>query len=75
MLELKDKVGMAGGAATATGQAATTQDKTIADAEAALEALGTKPAEAQKAAQAAQAMLGPQASVEELVRAALKGRG
>jgi Holliday junction DNA helicase RuvA len=75
VLELKDKVGMAGGAATATGQAATTQDKTIADAEAALEALGTKPAEAQKAAQAAQAMLGPQASVEELVRAALKGRG
>ena len=73
VLELKDKVGMAGGAATATGQAATTQDKTIADAEAALEALGTKPAEAQKAAQAAQAMLGPQASVEELVRAALKG--
>ena len=45
------------------------------DDEAALEALGTKPAEAQKAAQAAQAMLGPQASVEELVRAALKGGG
>ena len=73
VLELKDKVGMARGAATAPGQAATAQDKTIADAEAALEALGTKPAEAQKAAQAAQAMLGPQASVEELVRAALKG--
>ena len=66
---------MANGAATAPGQAATTQNKTIADAEAALEALGTKPAEAQKAAQAAQAMLGPQASVEELVRAALKGGG
>ena len=75
VLELKDKVSMANGAATAPGQAATTQDKTIADAEAALEALGTKPAEAQKAAQAAQAMLGPQASVEELVRAALKGGG
>lgn len=74
VLELKDKVGVAGGAATALGQAST-QNKTIADAEAALEALGTKPAEAQKAAQAALAMLGPQASVEELVRAALKGGG
>jgi Holliday junction DNA helicase RuvA len=73
VLELKDKVGVAGGAATGLGQAPTPRDKTIADAAAALEALGTKPAEAQKAAQAAQAMLGPQAAVEELVRAALKG--
>ena len=69
VLELKDKVGVA----TALGQAAPPRDKTIADAAAALEALGTKPAEAQKAAQAAQAMLGPKAAVEELVRAALKG--
>ena len=74
VLELKDKVGVAVGAATAPGQAAP-RDKTIADAAAALEALGTKPVEAQKAAQAAQAMLGPKASVEELVRAALKGGG
>ena len=73
VLELKDKVGVAVGAATALGQAAAPRDKTIADAAAALEALGTKPAEAQKAAQAAQAMLGPKAAVEELVRAALKG--
>ena len=73
VLELKDKVGVAGGAATPLGQAAAPRDKTIADAAAALEALGTKPAEAQKAAQAAQAMLGPKAAVEELVRAALKG--
>ena len=73
VLELKDKVGVAVGAATALGQAAAPRDKTIADAAAALEALGTKPAEAQKAAQAAQAMLGPKAVVEELVRAALKG--
>jgi Holliday junction DNA helicase RuvA len=69
VLELKDKVG----GATALGQTAPPRDKTIADAAAALEALGTKPAEAQKAAQAAQAMLGPKAAVEELVRAALKG--
>ena len=73
VLELKDKVGVAGGAATALGQGLAPRDKTIADTAAALEALGTKPAEALKAAQAAQAMLGPQASVEELVRAALKG--
>lgn len=73
VLELKDKVGVAVGAATPLGQAAAPRNKTIADAAAALEALGTKPAEAQKAAQAAQAMLGPKAAVEELVRAALKG--
>ena len=42
-------------------------------AAAAREALGTKPAEALKAAQAARAMLGPQAAVEKLVRAARKG--
>ena len=74
VLELKDKLGLVSGAAAAPlGQALAAHDKPIADAAAALEALGTKPAEAQKAAQAAQAMLGPKAAVEELVRAALKG--
>ena len=74
VLELKDKLGLVSGAAAAPlGQALAAHDKPIADAAAALEALGTKPLEAQKAAQAARAMLGPQASVEELVRAALKG--
>ena len=73
VLELKDKLGPAGSTATALGQGAAPHDKPIADAAAALEALGTKPAEALKAAQAARAMLGPQASVEKLVRAALKG--
>ena len=74
VLELKDKLGVApDGAATPLGQALAAHDKPIADAAAALEALGTRPAEALKAAQAARAMLGPQASVEELVRAALKG--
>ena len=73
VLELKDKIGPVTGTTTAPGQVLAPRDKTIADAAAALEALGTKPAEAQKAAQAAQAMLGPQATVEELVRAALKG--
>ena len=74
VLELKDKLGLvSGGAAAPLGQALAAHDKPIADAAAALEALGTKPAEALKAAQAARAMLGPQASVEKLVRAALKG--
>ena len=74
VLELKDKLGLVSGAAAAPlGQALAAHDKPIADAAAALAALGTKPLEALKAAQAARAMLGPQASVEELVRAALKG--
>ena len=74
VLELKDKLGVApDGAAAPLGQALAAHDKPIADAAAALEALGTRPAEALKAAQAARAMFGPQASVEELVRAALKG--
>ena len=73
VLELKDKLGPAGSAATALGQGAAPHAKTLADTVSALEALGTRPAEALKAAQAARAMLGPQASVEELVRAALKG--
>mgnify|MGYP003311210273 FL=1 len=73
VLELKDKLGPAPGAEAPLGQALAAHDKPIADTAAALEALGTKPAEALKAAQAARAMLGPQASVEKLVRAALKG--
>ena len=73
VLELKDKLGPSTGTAGMLGQAALSQDKTMADTEAALEALGTKSGEAQKAAQAARAILGPQATVEELVRAALKG--
>ena len=74
VLELKDKVGKVDGELPAAlGQAPSGADKNIADTVAALEALGSKPAEAMKAAQAAQAMLGPQAAVEELVRAALKG--
>ena len=41
----------------ALGQAATLHDKILVDTVAALEALGTKPAEAQKSAEAARAML------------------
>lgn len=74
VLELKDKVDhLHGDLPTALGQVPNDLDKSISDTVAALEALGSKTAEAQKAAQAAKAMLGNQASVEELVRAALKG--
>ena len=74
VLELKDKVGCSHeDLPTALGQVQGDFDKSISDTVAALEALGSKTVEAQKAAQAARAMLGPQASVEELVRAALKG--
>ena len=74
VLELKDKVDhLHGDLPTALGQGPNDLDKSISDTVAALEALGSKTAEAQKAAQAAKAMLGNQASVEELVRAALKG--
>jgi len=74
VLELKDKVDhLHGNLPTALGQVPGDLDKSISDTVAALEALGSKSVEAQKAAQAAKAMLGDQASVEELVRAALKG--
>jgi len=74
VLELKDKVDhLHGDLPTALGQVPGDLDKSISDTVAALEALGSKSVEAQKAAQAAKAMLGDQASVEALVRAALKG--
>ena len=74
VLELKDKADhLHGDSPTALGQMPGDLDKSISDTVAALEALGSKTVEAQKAAQAAKAMLGDQASVEELVRAALKG--
>ena len=74
VLELKDKVDhLHGDLPTALGQVPGDLDKSISDTVAALEALGSKSVEAQKSAQAAKAMLGDQASVEELVRAALKG--
>ena len=44
----------------------------LADAEAALIALGSKPKDAQEAIRAAAAMLGPDKPVDELVRAALQ---
>ncbi len=73
VVELRDKIGAAGAweAASAKHSLSTTDQK-INDAVLALMALGFKQVEAHDTVRAAQAMLGPQAGVEELVRASLK---
>jgi len=70
VLELKDKVGEATGVA---GTAPVTHDPKQADAIAALISLGYKPADAQKSVAAANEAAGKPLTVEELVRAALRG--
>lgn len=73
VVELKDKIGEAGaweaGSAERTLSAG---DQKVNDAVLALMALGFKQAEAVESVRAAQAVLGPDAGVESLVRAALK---
>ncbi len=73
VVELRDKIGAAGAweAASAKHSLSATDQK-INDAVLALMALGFKQVEAHDTVRAAQAMLGPQAGVEELVRASLK---
>ena len=71
VVELKDKLGDEPvEAGSASGKSA--DDQKLADAEAALIALGSKPKDAQDAIRAAAAMLGPDKPVDELVRAALQ---
>lgn len=73
VVELKDKMGPATATATASGGATLPpEDRKLGDAAAALVALGVKPADAHDTVKAALAMLGPQATVEQLVRASLK---
>ena len=73
VIELKDKVGVAGALEASSAQRALSpDDQKINDAVLALVALGYKQAEAHESIRAAQAMLGPAAGVEELVRASLK---
>ena len=67
VVELKDKVGEATGV---TGITSVTSNPKLADAAAALVSLGYKPADAQKAIAA---IADKDATVEELVRAALRG--
>lgn len=73
VVELKDKIGAAGAwEATSAERSLSPDDQKVNDAVLALMALGFKQPEAHEAIRAAQAVLGPQASVEDLVRASLK---
>src|SRR5271166_5919671 len=73
VVELKDKIGAAGAWEALSAQRGLSEaDQKINDAVLALMALGFKQIEAHDSIRAAQAMLGPQAAVEDLVRASLK---
>lgn len=73
VVELKDKIGMAGAWEAASAKHGLSVDEQrINDAVLALVALGFKQIEAHDAVRGAQAVLGTQATIEELVRACLK---
>ncbi len=72
VVELKDKLGDPELGELNGVKSASIEDQKIADAVAALEALGSKPKDAQEAIRMAITMLGPDKPVDELVRAALK---
>ena len=73
VVELKDKIGAAGvWEAASAERALSASDQKINDAVLALIALGFKQPEAHEAVRGVQAALGPQTSVEDLVRACLK---
>lgn len=73
VLELKDKIGAAGAWEASSAQRTLSQsDQKINDAVLALMALGFKQLEAHEAVRGAWSVLGAQAGVEDLVRAALK---
>lgn len=76
VVELKDKIGVAGAWEAASAERGlSAADQKLNDAVLALMALGFKQMEAHDSARAAQAVLGPPATVEELVRACLKKGG
>jgi holliday junction DNA helicase RuvA len=73
VVELKDKIGVAAAWEAASAERGLSpQDQKINDAVLALMALGFKQIEAHEAVRAVAAVLGPQATVEDLVRACLK---
>ncbi len=73
VVELRDKIGAAGAwEATSAERGLSASDQRTNDAVLALMALGFRQPEAHESIRAAQALLGPQASVEDLVRASLK---
>jgi Holliday junction DNA helicase RuvA len=73
VVELRDKIGAAGAwEASSAARSLSPADQKINDAVLALMALGFKQVDAHDSIRASQAVLGPQAAVEDLVRAALK---
>lgn len=73
VVELKDKIGAAGAWEASSAQRTLSDaDQKVNDAVLALMALGFKQPEAHESIRGSQALLGPQASVEQLVRASLK---
>jgi holliday junction DNA helicase RuvA len=73
IIELKDKIGPGGALeAVSARRAFSADEQKVNDAVLALIALGFKAAEAHETIRASQAMLGPSAGVEELVRASLR---
>jgi holliday junction DNA helicase RuvA len=73
VVELKDKVGVTGAWEAASAERALSpEDQKVNDAVLALIALGFKQAEAHDAVRKTLALLGPQTTVENLVRACLK---
>lgn len=73
VVELRDKVGAAGALEAASARhGLSPDDQKLSDATLALMALGFKQMEAHDAVRAAQAVLGAEASVEQIVRACLK---
>jgi holliday junction DNA helicase RuvA len=73
VVELRDKIGTAGSLEAASAKhSLSPDDQKTSDATLALMALGFKQNDAHDAVRAAQTMLGPTASVEQLVRACLK---
>ena len=73
VVELRDKIGAAGAwEASSAARSLSASDQKLNDAVLALMALGFKQTDAHDTVRSAQAMLGQQATVEELVRASLK---
>jgi Holliday junction DNA helicase RuvA len=76
VVELKDKIGVAGAWEASSAQRALSPDEQkVNDAVLALMALGFKQIEAHDSVRQAQAVLGPQATIEDLVRVCLKKGG
>jgi len=76
VVELKDKIGAAGAwEAASEKHGLSAADQRLNDAVLALMALGFKQVEAHDSVKQAQSLLGPQANLEDLVRACLKKSG